>query len=315
MRRLIAPLVILAIGVVLLSFSWQGDPVSDAIDKGLDFLCENQLDYGEFETYACPATGDECYFDSSPFVTGLIAYSLSEVKEKRVDEMVNKATGFLLEEQENGLWSYWSSKNPLYGLLDQDLDDTSVASLALKTAGVEFEDNMETILNNKNGAGVFLTWVKGGYNDVDCVVNTNVLAYLGHDDPKVCKYLNDALVQNLSCAHYYPNRLAFFYAAGKAFKNGAGCLGESKQIIIESIQKSEFISELETALALNALMDFGYYGVEVDIGIQSLIKNQTAEGSWEASVFHSTIDFSYYSEELVTALAIEALWKYQARMK
>ena len=70
-------------------------------------MSRNQLPYGEFKSYMSPddEMQEECVFDSSPFVTSLILYSLGFVEGPKVAEMKAKVLEFLKNEMEfPGIW-------------------------------------------------------------------------------------------------------------------------------------------------------------------------------------------------------------------
>ena len=103
----------------------------------------------------------------------------------------------------------------------------------------------------------------------------------------------------------------------RAFKNKVSCFKESKKAIIKyifSLQKKNgsFGNDLDTALSLDILLNFNYSGKEVDLGIDYLLKRQEKNGAWRKAVlFLGPFPYRYYgSEELTTALSIEALKNY-----
>src|SRR5690349_6290762 len=99
--------------------------INHSISQAIDFLYSSQFEYGEFKTYAWrdAAHSENGYFDSSPFTTSLILYSLSYVKDARVQTIADKAVNFLCSEMEGrGLWRYWSSRNERHTFLPPDLD-------------------------------------------------------------------------------------------------------------------------------------------------------------------------------------------------
>ena len=123
--------------------------LNHSINLGIDFLYNAQLKDGEFSTYSCSEKEMiNCYYDSSPFVTTFVLYSINEINNSKTIEIKEKALNFLLNEQENGLWSYWTKKNE--NKLYYDLDDTSCSSFILKQNNIIFQDNIPLIKNNKN---------------------------------------------------------------------------------------------------------------------------------------------------------------------
>lgn len=304
--------------------------IERVIKKAIDFLYQNQLPWGEFKTLACwNRWMIGSYFDSSPFITSFVLYSLKDLEDEKVKIMIKKAIDFLLSEQEkDGIWRFWTKRNKKR--IPPDLDDISTISFVLKLNKISFDDNYQLILNNRNQDNLFLTFIiKEGekyhfkrlidkFKDyVDAVVNANVLLYLGQDDPWVCSFINQAIKLNQVCSIYYPNKLALFYMVSRAFKNNVTSLGENRDLIIKSTlsyQKKDgsFGSDLNTALALNTLFNFDYSGKEIDSAIQHLLKRQLANGSWKKSfLFLGPFPWRYYgSEELTTALVIEAMKNY-----
>ena len=191
------------------------EKISGAIADGLRFLQDKQLVDGEFSCYRSrdPNLVQECEFDSSPFPTALICYSLSFLESASAHEIRHKAKEFLLSQIEPGdLWRYWSFKHPHHWVIPPDVDDTACASIALERMGILPRKNQPIILANRNSRGLVYTWLiprisaftcsehlaatikqlrnplalwtffkinESKADDVDAVVNANVLAYLG----------------------------------------------------------------------------------------------------------------------------------------
>lgn len=309
--------------------------IKEAIEKGIDFLYRNQLDYGEFKTYA---SWNRWFvgsvFDSVYFSTALILYSIKEITNEKVRIITKKAIKFLLEGKESGgIWRFWTKRNKKK--LPPDLDDISVISYILKLNKIPFENNIPLILKNRNEENLFLTWLiqendKKNVSwwidkihkifdlakyDIDDVVNVNVLIYLGKEDPNVCSFINQLIESGQRRSLYYPHNLSFYYAVSKAVREGIGCFQKNREKILESILKKEkdFLKkDLETALALNALFNFNYQGEEIEIGIDYLLKRQLKNGAWRRGVlFLGPFPYRYYgSEELTTGFCLEALQKY-----
>ena len=65
--------------------------VDNSINNAINFLYVSQLEYGEFKTYACKDKEmANCYFDSSPFVTTFVLYSIKDIQNDKVESMTNK---------------------------------------------------------------------------------------------------------------------------------------------------------------------------------------------------------------------------------
>lgn len=290
--------------------------INDSINKAIDFLYNSQLNNGEFKTYECSDSNLKiCNLADSPFITTFVLYSIKGIENEKVKSMTEKAINFLLSEQKpGGIWSFYTSKSS--NKLPPDLDDTSMVSFILKINNVNFDDNHDTIKKNMNKDNIFLTWINPEFNNTDCVVNANVLLYLVESNLNVCSYINEAIKSDKSCSNYYPGKLSFFYMVSRAFENGITCFNSSRDTIIKYILNKQntngsFGNDLDTALALNTLINFDYHGNEIDLGIANLLKKQNSDGSWDRELFfQGSSKIHYGSEELTTALSTEALKKY-----
>jgi hypothetical protein len=318
-----------------------------AISNAIDFLHRNQLPYGEFRTYASsdPEMKSECRFDSSPFATPLVLYSLSFSPDDRVQAMTTKALDFLTAEMEGpGLWRYWSSRNPRHRQLPPDLDDICCISHILKQNGRPLPNNREIILANRNEEGSFFTWLaprttappelkdtinrligadtlltillSGTVNDVDCGVNANVLLYLGEDGEtrKAIGYLVGVVLDDKEdeCSHFYPDRLTFYYMLSRAYFGGVSSLVEAKSAVLDKLVPMQdgngsFGTALLTALAACTLLNFDYRTQALHGAIEYLVASQEKDGSWPRSPLFLGPAPYYGSEELTTALCVEAL--------
>jgi len=202
--------------------------------------------------------------------------------------------------------------------------------------GVQFEDNKDLVLNNRNKSGLFLTWIldkeqkkdlfwKIAAKDADCVVNVNVLTYLRRPLPEVCAYINKLISENRSNSYYYPSKLAFFYFISRSLKFGVTCFKEGRERIINSVlscQKKDgsFENEMEAGLGLNTLFNLNYFGKEVEGGIRYLVRRQGENGGFKKQVYFLGVPwwflalnplYGYYgSEEITTGICIEAFKNY-----
>lgn len=141
--------------------------------------------------------------------------------------MTRNALSFFLEEMEGrGIWRYWTSRTDKR--IPPDLDDIACISYLLEKNQVPFPSNVDVILANQNEEGLFRTWIPNLLTPmtsprwtewamhVDCVVNANVLLYLGEtsDTRHAIKYLNNIILNNeeSDCSQHYIDRLSILHA-------------------------------------------------------------------------------------------------------
>lgn len=321
-----------------------------AISKAVDFLRGSQLAHGEFRTYAWNDDNHReiCYLDSSPFVTALVLHSLGYLQDERAGEICEKALDMLDAEMEGaGLWRFWSSRHKLHRLLPPDLDDTCCVSFVLKQYGRPVPPNRDLILANRNNEGIFYAWMavranapaflisemeglvdrgatlilafKGVLDTVDCVVNANVVLNLGEsvETKSAIEYLVRVVSEEkeAQCSHYYFDRLSFYYMLSRAFANGVSALTETRERIVERVISSQvddgsWGNPLLTALAACTLLNFASRGQCLDRGIAYLLHVQRQDGSWDKTAMFLGREPYYGSEDLTTALCVEALTRW-----
>jgi hypothetical protein len=303
------------------TFMKASERLAPPVRSGLRFLQNHQLPYGEFRTYASPSIKMRVTsFDSSVFVTTFVLYSIARIDSPRVKAMSKKAISFLAGEMRGpGLFQYYTSKNT--NSIGYDLDDTACASVALQQSRLPVVGgrNIEHILENRNEADLFYTWVGGAAveNDVDSVVNANVMFYLGDRDEtrSAGRYLIDTIERSREgySYHHYLDDMTLYYAVSRAYAHGAPSLGGAREAIIEKIlQRSKddgsFGDALATACAVCTLANFEYSGVtRLGEAARYLEANQSANGSWRRIAMYLQPGRYYGSEELTTALCLEAL--------
>lgn len=328
------------------------------IAKAIDFLEQNQLDDGEFQTqfdqrHETPNHQiiEKLVFDSSPFVTSLVLYSLSFLShENKVQLIIKRGVSFLLQEMElGGLWRYWSSKNEKHSMIPPDLDDICCISYVLRMNNVALPKNIGIILSNKNPQGLFYTWLfpnslkklslwlltRGkafsysnelwkltNKDDVCSIVNANVLLYLGETQQtrKVIQYLIDIVLKGTEdpSTSFYNHKLSFYYMLSRAYFTGVNSLGLVKIPVVNrvlNLQKADgsFGDELLTALAVCTLLNLNYPIPSLDKAIDFLLKTQELDGSWQRiPMYGGQLDTATFgSAELTTALCVEALARYR----
>jgi hypothetical protein len=297
------------------------DSLAPNLRRGLRFLYDNQLAYGEFRTYASPSRDMRVtIFDSSIFVTTVVLYSIARIAHPCVMTMTDKAISFLTEELESpGLFQYYTSKNNRR--IEFDLDDTACASVALERSDplIIGGRNVEYFVMNRNEAGLFYTWLGSTAmaNDVDSVVNANVVLYLGDRDEtrSACRYLIDTIEsgRESDSYHHYLDNMTLYYAVSRAYAHGALSLSGAREALIEKVlQSSEddgsFGNELATACAVCALANYGYdSATRLRAAARYLRNSQRPDGSWRRIPMFCQPGVYYGSEELTTALSLEAL--------
>jgi hypothetical protein len=289
------------------------------IRRGLRFLHDHQLPYGEFRTYASPSTNMRVTsFDSSVFVTTFVLYSIASIDCPRSTAMTKKAISFLTEEMRGpGLFQYYTSKNT--NSIGFDLDDTACASVALQQSHPLVAGNIEFLIENRNEAGLFYTWLgdRALENDIDSVVNANVVFYLGDRDEtrSACRYLIDTIEsgRESDSYYYYLNDMTLYYTVSRAYANGASSLAGAKEAILKNVllrskDDGSFGDELTTACAVCSLVNCEYKGVtRLRDAARYLQEHQSANGSWRRVAMFCQPGRYYGSEELTTALCLEAL--------
>jgi hypothetical protein len=321
-----------------------------AITRGITFLHRSQLPYGEFKTYASSdrAMETDCRYDSSPFATSLVLYAIGFLRHPKVQEMTERGLDFLLSEMEGpGLWRFWSSRNPQHESLQPDLDDICCVSHILKRNGRAFPSNASIVLASKNDEGLFYTYVAPRPNtppelrqemgrlvsaeslfrllaaetlhEVDCVVNANALLYLGENEHTraAVEYLIDIVRCNkeADCSKYYPDPPAFYYMLSRAYFAGVTSLGQCREAVLKRIiaaRDSQGTSDTALAAALTAcaLVNFGHWAFPLPETIATIQQAQRQDGSWPKSPLYIGPAPYYGSEELTTALCVEALARY-----
>ncbi len=132
-----------------------------AIARGVSFLRDRQLPHGEFVTMlGADRTMTSAVFDSSPFVTSFVVYSLAQADGAAAGDIIAKAAAFLKSEMQfGGVWRYWSSRQFKHDRLPPDIDDAACISDALRRAGVRAPKNRWAFRCARDARGRFRTWL------------------------------------------------------------------------------------------------------------------------------------------------------------
>lgn len=185
----------------------------------------------------------------------------------------------------------------------------------LKILGREFKRPIKSLL--------FWLQFEAKRDDIDAVVNANALFYLGltKKTESIITYLVDILknANEEASDKWYKNPIVFYYAVSRNYPSIKE-LKPIKPIIIKRLMKklnedgSFGKSHLDNALVLVTLLNLGYSGSNLEMGIETLIRTQSKSGHWDrALLFYSGPKkvVGWGSEEITTAFCLEALAMYR----
>jgi len=307
-----------------------------AIEKGVAYLKSTQLPTGEIpiETSPTPEMSGDCVREPCVFPAALAARTLSITSSAAL--VRSRALDFLEREMDpDGLWRHPSSDKPQHYDTPLDVDDTSIASVALAAAGRKVPDNRRFVLANRNRRGLFRTWIVRWWphplltyrffryttaevGDVDAVVIANVVIYLGD-----CEETRPAIAHLLEVLHangemmstkWYESRFTVWYFFSHALRDIAPEAGE---MIVPRIEAATPRNALELAVAMSTLLLWNRVP-----DIQPLMDAQLESGAWPRAGFYhmglkriSPNEFRptppwWGSEALTTVFAVEALTRY-----
>jgi hypothetical protein len=309
--------------------------IADAIGDGLAFLAAGQLASGEFPTYRARdlRIASECVFCSSPFATALIANSLGFSDAPTARAMLERALHFLRAAMEpRGVWRFWTADRERRETTPPDADDTACVSHVLSRAGVAFPDNRRILLANRDPQGLFYTWLmspsarndwaigEASADDVDCVVNANVLLYLG--DRPATRPVSDYLVhlvregQEGGCDKWYRDRFPVYYAISRGVHAGVQSLHPVRDEVIGRIVAAARpdgtigLGALDTALAASALQNLCVCPPALDRALAFLAAARAEDGGWPIAPLYCegpSQEYCFGSRELTTGLCLEPL--------
>lgn len=223
-----------------------------------------------------------------------------------------------------------------------DLDDTACASFCLKSQGIDVPENLDVFLNNRSENGLYYTWLQNyakrqeytkitkyiapQKNDICSGVLANILLYLGDNEytQEISDYLNQLVLEDKEDPSfvYFPHNLILSYLMSRAYANGVKSMWISAQKHIEKITNSILAngsihdSPLSTAYAMCTAFNYDILGDWLHQAAVYLRQTQNENGSWFKEPFcliASAVDggtLHYGSEELTTAICLEALSRY-----
>ena len=313
--------------------------VTAAVARGIAFLGERQLPSGELSVKTWRPIAPEPVRDASVFGTALIVWSLREMP--ATEKLRSRACDFIETLRERyGVWRHWTPGHREFHYVPPDLDDTSVASLALGSTGRPVTDNRALLLANRDSRGLFFSWISlrarwvsnvaywkislehlllhpfpsiafyyvtpSERDDVDAVVNANTLLYLGrsHDTEPVVGLLMRVLAEKreTSCDKWYENPFVVWYFFSRVLRVSREDAGA---VIRERLSSTAPESALERALAICVQLDWN----ERPQGdaINALLDTQLPSGGWPLAPVYKGGRVRWGSEELTTGFCLEAL--------
>ena len=269
------------------------------------------------------------HFERPPFVSALCVLALDGCAEPRARAMCAGTRAYLADTAEHpGFWRY-------YRHLPQDLDSTTLCSLAIRThPWILLGRNLPRILANQDGEGRFMTWVlEDDEPDVvasfrieaDPVVNANVIAYLG-DRPET-RRAQEWLVSTISedrlegSSKWYPDTVTVYYAVTRAMLRAQSALDRLRPILADRIlglreDREAFGNVLQSAQGVSALYNIGSLdSVDTERLVEMFMGSQREDGSWpellafgDQSLRWGAIgQIGHGSESVTSAFCIEAL--------
>lgn len=162
-------------------------------------------------------------------------------------------------------------------------------------------------------------------DDLDSTVNANVLLYLGQDAETrpVVEYLVEVIraQREGSSDLWYLHPFCLYYLLSRAYANGVTGLGTIQPEVCGRVldgmsEAGVFENELVTACAICTLLNFDGAVSRLKNAVTDLQGRQQANGAWRrVPIWGGSKKRSVYgSEEMTTALCLEALARYRARV-
>ena len=349
-----------------------------AIQKGIDFLSENQLSSGGFNSWAASSINSfnefiESYdfdnkkgwFDLDPFSvfpTILIGQSLCEVnKSVNAERVLQKIDEYVISKMKfPAIWNHFTPEHIMYKMNPFDLDSTAVALSYLQRRRIPIINENATkklIYSHQNRKKLFytfltfrmrwnfsllywilcfrelktpfFTWkfwkvVEADRYDVDGIVNSNIISYLGRNEQTepVLRWIAEAIQSNQEQQFdkWYKNSMVIYYFVSRIpFLDETEFL-ELREIIKKrinnSLESNNSIrnSSLDTALAAISLLNLNEDNKRVFPLIEFVLNSQSDTGNWPKQVVYlggPKKIMGWGSDELTTAFCLEAIAKYK----
>ena len=296
-----------------------------ATEQGLEFLKRNVEADGAWpcRRYTNWELTGSWSVEFPPFLAGLGMLALEGCAHPAAEELRARTRAFLHTRIEYpGVWRYWPHLVP-------DLDSTAICSLAATPhLWLLLARNVDAILSWRDGEGRFRTWMyaqddadAARTNEVDCVVNANVIAYLGdREETRAAQRWLEALVEEPRVTDallpFYPGVMDFYVACARA-----SCLAPvfaglrptlASRILACRDAGGGFGDVLRTAQAMTALDRLGEGGREAVVrpALESILATQRPDGGWPECFAWKGLpgtSLGFGPEAWTTACCIEAM--------
>ena len=303
----------------------------DSIRRGLDFLASTIDEKGAWHCIRFNVADPNIprHYEKPAFISAFCVLALESCREAQARSIRAATRAYLVDTIEYpGFWRY-------YRHLPQDLDSTALCSLVVGNhPWVLLERNVPRILANRDGEGLFMTWMlEGDEPDVvsrfrieaDPVVNANVIAWLG-DRPETRdaqRWLEAMITEGdlKDVSKWYPDEIAVCYAIARAVRRVAPALDRLRPVLADRVlgladEEGGFGNVLLTAQAVSTLSDAGCLGsIDAKRQMRRILGSQREDGSWpellafgdQSLKFGAVGQIGHGSEAVTTAFCIEAL--------
>lgn len=303
--------------------------IKKCLKKGVDFIFSSQDQDGSFPSYTFESSSKDLVRRESIFPTCLIFSSLNVLGDDFVVRAKKKKVcDFLISQKSSaGSFNYWKrgSNDQEKEPYPDDLDDTfcALSALHLFDSGIIDEKTVIDSLSiltflECNEGGPYKTWLVEGNDewlDIDLAVNSNVAYFLSLQGvylENIVKMIERAVDECDYESKYYSSVYSVIYFISRFYKK------KRKREIIDYLlknRKDDFSwnsNALDTALALLALMNFGYFSHDLKKSADKILSMQNSDGSWDLEPFvvERIVGRKKYhsgSQALSTGFCIEAL--------
>lgn len=302
-----------------------------AIAKTIGFIVRAQNSDGSFDSHSstnAKFTNPETFITT--FYASLILFSISHIDVPKLQNTKNKASKFLLSEQNReGTYNYWAKSFSKYKSesCPDDLDDTSCALSALLSLDkslvteAKLAKITKVLINSESKVGgPYYTWIVPKYTDtrwkdVDLAVNANVgsfLSLLGITLPNIEKMIEESIFKKSFISTYYPDYSTLYFIS-RFYK------GKSKEELIRFLLEENsktFNNSLECAQLGISLLNLGVKKDAVVKNVKYLLSNQKKDGVFGTGTFIIERTFQKNvkrfsgSEAFTAALALELMTRY-----